>query len=653
MDALSRPYCCYNANNSEDVHGDQHHQDDDHANNKTRRKNTTDNILANAHAVATTHQGENQPDPSVTINDDNDDSDDVEDAAADYRDLNNDIASLLAETANIPKATELQKELRVALERYRQMIDEAKQRNHDYFPCEFASNFLSGATAFLMCFGVGTLTSSALGEPLYGWAISTAMWALSERFIPMIRNTSWGNQHADKSYPLLGNLIQRAARDAVRNLAEIKPRHATDNNQQPSLKDFNFLQAWKGKTLTDDLPYYFYTVCYGLRYTIIAGLNLPPTSAASLVSLLAAGALAGAFTAVTMQYTRRQQCQAASKGDRFKDQAITKTFEMWKQELELLENAVKLARVLSTNRGVKDTATSKINAYHLEEKLKKSIEKANQKENCLGSLKFEFTALFGLKREQGDRRGEVAGKLSEFIAGLLAKGTVLGLSTGWNYGVTMKMLAATADIGGKIGFIWCQNIILILAFNFRKEAELGYRGLLGVGLGTADIASKLIYGVAPGEDEDNDNDRDLERGDASIRSVGSTQELGAEYRQRNRKDKKLAKRLHSIDGTDDDQADMVHRSGRSDRETPDTVTEDGSAYGIHRGKSVAKDRAKNLENLFALPHSNHPNAAADRERNVIQIDGGQTRRASRRKRNESDSGGDRLDISSSDSESSD
>lgn len=272
MDALSRPYCCYNANNSEDLQYDQHHHDDDHANNKTRRKNTTDNILANAHAVATTHQGENEPDPSVTIKDDDGDSDDVDDATADYRNLNNDVASLLSEIADMPKATELQKELRVALDRYGQMIDEAKQRNHDYFPCEFASNFLSGATAFLMCFGVGTLTSSALGEPVYGWAISTAMWALSERFIPMIRNTSWGNQHADKSYPLLGNLIQRAARDAVRNLAGIKPRHANDNNQQPSLEDMDFSQAWKGKMRTDDLPYYFYTLCYGLRYTIIAGL---------------------------------------------------------------------------------------------------------------------------------------------------------------------------------------------------------------------------------------------------------------------------------------------------------------------------------------------------------------------------------------------
>jgi len=326
---------------------------------------------------------------------------------------------------------------------------------------------------------------------------------------------------------------------------------------------------------------------------------------------------------------------------------------MWKQELELLETAVKLVRVLAANRDAKDKATSKIQACHIEEKLNKAIEKANEKENCLGSLKFEFTALFGLKREQGDRRGEVAGKLSEFIAGLLAKGTVLGLSTGWNYGFTIKMLAATANTGEKIGIMWGQYTMLIFAFNWRKEAELAYRGLLGVGLGTADIASKLIFGVAPGEDENNDNDRDLERGDASIRSVGSTEELGAEYRERNRKDKKVAKQLHSIDGKDDDQADMVHQSGRSDRETPGAVAEDGSTHGIHRGKFVPKDRTKKLENLSALPHGTQSNTGADRERKVIQINGSQTRRASRSEKTESDSDGGRLDISNPYSESSD
>jgi hypothetical protein len=135
--------------------------------------------------------------------------------------------------------------------------------------------------------------------------------------------------------------------------------------------------------------------------------------------------------------------------------------------------------------------------------------------------------------------------------------------------------------------------------------------------------------------------------------VGSTQELGAEYRQRNRKDKKVAKQLHSIDGTDDDQDDMVHQSDRSDRETPGAVAEDGATHGIHRGKFVPKDRTKKVENLSTLSHSNQLNTGADRERNVIQIDGGQTRRASRIEKTEFDSDGGRLDISSSDSESSD
>nr|WP_217345953.1 hypothetical protein [Noviherbaspirillum sp. L7-7A]MBV0880310.1 hypothetical protein [Noviherbaspirillum sp. L7-7A] len=559
MDALNRSCFCYNSSASADMSDDQNHFDNDADNNETGGKNNANYILGNAHAVATTNYGVNERDPSVTIDvDDNDDVNGVDDAATDHRNLSNDLASLLAVTADAPQTRELQDtrelqaKLRTALDEYGQMIRQARESNRDYFPCEFASNFLSGATAFLMCFGAGTLTSSALGEPAVGWAISTAMWALSERFIPMVRNTTWENKHADKTYPLLGNLIQRAARDAVRNLAGIKPRHADGNNQGPSLDEINFPKAWWGKMLTDDLPYYFYTLCYGLRYTIIADKDLPATSPASLISLLVAGTLAGAFTAVTMQYTRRQRYQRDPNADQVKGQAITKTLGMWKKELEILEATSQLMHARSASRNSENTADTKLNKYETEEKLNKAIEKARRKATALTSLQFEFTAMFNLKLDTGDRRGEVAGKLSEFIAGLLAKGTVLGLSTAWNYAFTMKMMATATSVAGRTGIMLGQYSMLIVAFNLRKEAELGYRGLIGVGLGIADIVSKKIRGFVPGETDNRNAGLHLERENASIRSVGSTQDLVAEYRRQNRKEKKVANRLRSIDGTEDD-----------------------------------------------------------------------------------------------------
>jgi hypothetical protein len=654
MDALNRSCFCYNSNASEDVLDDQNHVDNDRDNTSPGRKKNPNSILANAHVAATTHCSVNESDPSVTINVNDDDiGGDIDDAAADHGNLSNDLASLLSITTNAPRNHELQAKLKTALDEYEQMIWLARQSNHDYFPCEFASNFLSGATAFLMCFGVGTLTSSALGEPVFGWAISTAMWALTERFIPMVRNTTWANKHAEKTYPLLGNLIQRAARDAVRNCAGIGRRHADRSNQEPSLDDINFLEAWRGKMLTDDLPYYFYTLCYGVRYTIIAGMNLPPDSPASLVSLLVAGTLAGAFTAVTMQYTRRHRYQLEPNADQVKGQAITKTLGMWKKELEIFQVAAQLTRAQSASRGADEIVNAKIHAYDTEEKINKAIEHARRKANALTSLQFEFTALFNLRREMGDRRGEVAGKLSEFIAGSLAKGSVLGLSTAWNYAFTMKMMATTNSVAGRTGIMWGQYGMLIVAFNARKEAELAYRGLIGVGLGIADIVSKKICGFTPGETDNGDADLGTERGNASIRSVGSTQVLGSEYRRQNRKDKKVANRLDSMDGTEHDPADIDHDSHHSDEQTLTAVVEDSSSDDVHRSKSVSQGQAKKLVSPSSQSHGVKGKTGADSERNIIKTGNAQTRKASQNKTTKSGSGGNRLDISCSDSESSD
>lgn len=652
MDAMNRSCFCYTANTFEDVADDQNHVDDDRDNDQPSMKKKAANTLANAHAIATTHQDDKQSDPSVTIDVDDDGiGGDVDDAASDHESLKNDLASMLSVTSSTPQVRELQAKLKTAFDEYGQMIQKARESNLDYFPCEFASNFLSGTTAFLMCFGAGTLTSSALGEPVFGWAISTAMWALTERFIPMVRNTTWENRHADKTYPLLGNLIQRAARDAVRNCAGIDPRHANEKDKGPSLGEIDFLKAWRGKMLTDDLPYYFYTFCYGVRYTIIAGMNLPPTSPASLVSLLVAGTLAGAFTAVTMQYTRRQRYQLNPQGDHVKGQAITKTLGMWKKELEILENAAELMHALSPGRGHEDKADTKFHAYLAQDKFNKSIEKARKKANVLTSLPLEFITMFNLKRSMGDRRGEVAGKLSEFIAGLLAKGSVLGLSTAWNYAFTMKMMATTTSVSGKTGIMWAQYGMLIVAFNARKEAELGFRGLIGVGLGIADIVSKRIRGFAPGETDLSNADPDFERDRAPLKSVGSTLELGAEYRRLNHDNKRASSQPHTTYGAEDDQADMDHDSSHSNERIFTTAVKDDSSESVQHGKSVTQAPSKRLLNLPSPSRGIHANTGANSEVNVTKTGNGETRRASQVRKITSELGGNRLDISSSEESS--
>ena len=623
----------------------------------------TGDILSGAHTRAMARRnaadGDWQPDPSVSIDvSDVDDGDDVDDPVADHKRLSDEFAYLCAvaqdeEALGAPEVSQLRAALKTALDDYEKMIQQARRANHDYFPQEFATNFVSGASAFLLCFGAGTLTSSALGEPAFGWALSTAMWALTERFIPMTRNTSWNNPHADTTYPLLGNLIQSAARDAVRKCAGIALRHANRGNKEPSFDDINFMKAWRGRMITDDLPYYFYTLCYGLRYTIVAGMNLPPTSAASLVSLLAAGTLAGAFTAVTMQYTRRQRYEPGADGNQFTGQTLTKTLGMWQKEVEILEVSKQLLiKVGSADLATQQTVEKKLNWRKQYKQADAILEKARQKANGASSIWFELTAMFGLKRNTGDRRGEVAGKLSEFIAGLLAKGSVLGLSTGWNYAFTMKMMAATTSVARKAQVMWGQYAVLIVAFNFRKEFELVYRGVLGLGLGMADVLLERCGGGAPTNTDEENVDREFQQNTGTLNSIGSTQDLLADYLQQNRKNKRGTERLGSMDGTDNDGAKADHSDSyaNNDVEVISTIFEENSPDGERSSHSALPGRERNRTSPSTSLHGIQPNASADRNRDAIETADSEFETTFRSNKSNSKPAVKKLDISSSSSE---
>lgn len=434
--------------------------------------------------------------------------------------------------AMTPDTIRMQKELRALLSEYKKLNDKAKESCKDYWPREFGFNLLSGAAAFLLCFGAGTAAASALSMPVVGWGVSTLLWALTERFIPLIRDTSWANRHADKIYPLLGNLIQSSARDVVLRCAGMEARNLNaDEHNDIELSEItvkDFLEAWKGKMTTDDLPYYFYTFWYGVRYTIIAGMNLPATSPASLISLLVAGTMAGASTAVTMQYCRRCLYEPEENGDKYDGQRLTKALAMWEKELQILEKKKELLETYAASADGGDHLGLNLKVIKEILSFDEQLENVRIRANIGSSLWSEMSALWNPTRRPGDLRGEVAGKRSEFLAGLLAKGSVLGISTEYNYGVTMKLLEATQNVWAKSGIMWGQYGMLIVAFNARKEFELAYRGVLGLGLGIYDVVSEFCKCSPAPDMDDASTDNHLPQGE--LRSVSSTTELAASYR---------------------------------------------------------------------------------------------------------------------------
>lgn len=68
---------------------------------------------------------------------------------------------------------------------------------------------------------------------------------------------------------------------------------------------------------------------------------------------------------------------------------------------------------------------------------------------------------------------------------------------------------------------------------------------------------------------------------------------------------------------------------------------------------MAQGQAKKLETASSLAHRGQATTGDDSKRNTMKTGSNQTRRASVNKETKSDSGGNQLDISSSDSESSD
>ena len=178
-----------------------------------------------------------------------------------------------------------------------------------------AWNLVAGLNGFMLCFGPGTLIASGLKTPWLALAISPFVWTLTERLIPMIRATSWPNKYADQQYPLIMRASMRVVRDFFRQQLGLNGKKYMVNGQVMTASQrretLSLFQAWKGKVMTDDLVYYWYTFWYSLRNVILLCAATAAFSASnaylpvSLITLAIAGCLAGASTSLTFQAARR------------------------------------------------------------------------------------------------------------------------------------------------------------------------------------------------------------------------------------------------------------------------------------------------------------------------------------------------------------
>ena len=375
------------------------------------------------------------------------------------------------------------------------------ERETDYRKTSWTTqgwNLVAGGNGFLLCFGIGTLTASALGKPWAALAISPLLWSVTERFIPMIRATSWQNRHADVDYAHIMRVSARAVRDWLRQMFGLNPKKylvkgeiLTASQYRQTLSLFN---AWKGKVATDDLPYFSYTFWYSVRSIVLnlcttpAFLKTPVGVAVSLVSLGVAGILAGASTSWIFQTARRHAYRKENPDTWRNGETIVKSPDLWRAERKLLEAKIKLLDAYEIEVFDADTKES---IAHSKKTLEKEIYKASMKSRRLTSIVYEISCLLQKKDASGENGlSEVAGNRIAFLCGLLGKAACLVPAILFNQLVALKYTSAEHGLAIGITVALFLNTLLIMGFSFRKELEFPWRYMLDLTSACVDVINK-------------------------------------------------------------------------------------------------------------------------------------------------------------------
>ena len=355
-------------------------------------------------------------------------------------------------------------------------------------------NLIAGANGFLLCFGVGTILSNALGLPWLALAISPVLWTLTERLIPMIRATSWRNKHADVDYPHIMRVAARKIRDQVRQMFGLNPKKYLVNGKVLIAAQYreilSLFDAWKGKVKTDDLPFFSYSFWYSVRTVILnlcttpAFLKTPGGMAVSLLSLAVSGVFAGASTSVIAQACRRHAYMKENPATWRNGEFLVKSPNVWRAEKKLLDAQFELLDKFAA------TGPELIKAADFDfskAALRMEMLKAGMKSERLTSVAYEISRLAQEKSALGeDGFSEVAANRLDALCGLLGKATCLVPAILFNQLVAMKYTSAQFGLPMGVSVAVALNIVLIMGFSFRKELEFPWRYMIELVLACVD-----------------------------------------------------------------------------------------------------------------------------------------------------------------------
>ena len=396
---------------------------------------------------------------------------------------------------------ELQGHLPELLANYREYerLLQSNMKHSREGPVKTGWDFCAGWLAFNFCFAPGMLAANAAKMPWLALAITPLTWSVTECLIPMVRATSWQNRHADRTYPLIMRLRQRRTRDWVRGCFGMDKKYYAAGSQPGEgltasqyLHTLSTFKAWKGKVGTDDLPYFFYALCYGVRSTLLEILAKPgflatgPGMAVSAASLYLAGSLAGAISMMTVQARRRAAYESKHPDSEASGETVTKTREVWaaqglciQQMLLMLDKEIRLCR----------NSKRLDNMERYRGYLRDALNKARSKSAFFPSIGLEMRSLFqrSQKLDADKAGGELSGRLTETLAGFLGKTSSLVPAVLFNLLVAMEFASEDKPPGVRLSTLWALHTILALGYCLHKEWEMPWRTVIGLIQGAADV----------------------------------------------------------------------------------------------------------------------------------------------------------------------
>ncbi|MBK4738247.1 hypothetical protein [Noviherbaspirillum pedocola] len=464
------------------------------------------------------------------------------------------------------------------------------QRTQKASWAKYGWTLASGTCAYAIPFGTGTMLSRGLGIPWLVAPVAGAMHTLFEPFWTAIRSVTWTNPSAEGALQRQ-RVRARDVGDMFRQCAGMEPKlkfiipdpdggepevvsaheflrrgndwaeWAEKHGCSPEADRCGFLNwidkvawvQWADKMLTDDMPFFVFTVFYSAKNSVVEFMGMdfynqlgperpmyndtqhniwviPPNpvyngkvTGADLGLQFVAGMLSGAFAMLISQGLRRWLASRTNGRE-----VVTKSLHVWELEARFLRSYIDdIDKELNKNK----TATPRSKYLHkdkylLEQKRKELVTQlatAQAKTGILSGFWYDLNVMWQGKRRAVATGPDISGKRLDTLCSMAGRITSLACGVGISYLAApyQRLTGARIDPVGRVLRHIAQPLALVAwpGFNSRLEWQGAYRVAFGALKG---MYSAMAACCCAAEDDDDAYDDDDEGAEDHVTTVPRT-----------------------------------------------------------------------------------------------------------------------------------